>query len=175
MPGHRLRPEESTFLPIENASKIKDLKNHPKTSKVGPLIVQASILESLLVCILACIFVILLILPSAPTAEMLLYKAFRWVQHSQNHTFSNQNSINDSHFSDTSFWMSFFQILAHPGAKTLDFGTTLAHNSAQNGARDRPHGIQKGAPHTWRWHFLGVPEPTCFQDRLRSAPRNHFG
>ena len=27
----------------------------------------------------------------------------------------------------------------------------------------------------WRLHFLEVPEPTCFQDRFRSAPGHHFG
>ena len=34
------------FLPIENSSKIRLLKNAPKTSKVGPLIAQTSILGS---------------------------------------------------------------------------------------------------------------------------------
>ena len=41
------------FLPIENSSKIRLLKNSPKVSKVGPLIAQTSILESLLGSVLA--------------------------------------------------------------------------------------------------------------------------
>ena len=44
------------FLPIENSLKIRLLKNAPKTSKVGPLIAQTSILGSLLGSILAKIF-----------------------------------------------------------------------------------------------------------------------
>ena len=41
-------------------------------------------------------------------------------------------------FSDASFWMSFFEILAHPGAKTLDFGIPLAPSWAPNDAQNRP-------------------------------------
>ena len=47
-------------------------------------------------------------------------------------------------FFDTSFWMSFFEILAHPGAKTLDFGTPLAPSWAPNDAQNRPSGAQNG-------------------------------
>ena len=35
----------ANFLSIENSSKIRLLKNAPKTSKVGPLIAQTSILD----------------------------------------------------------------------------------------------------------------------------------
>ena len=40
--------------------------------------------------------------------------------------------------------MSFFDILAHPGAKTLDFGTPLAPSWAPNGAQNRPSGVKNG-------------------------------
>ena len=69
-------------------------------------------------------------------------------------------------FPDASFWMSCFEILAHPGAKMLDFGIPL-----------RPV-VPKMAPkigqmvptRVWRCNFLGIPEPACFQDSFRSAP-----
>ena len=44
------------FLPNENLSKIRPLEKRPKTSKVGSLIAQTSILGSLLASILARIF-----------------------------------------------------------------------------------------------------------------------
>ena len=60
------------FLPIENSSKIRPLKTRPKTSKVGPLIAQTSILRSLLGAILAWIFMKFLISSkSAKTQETL--------------------------------------------------------------------------------------------------------
>ena len=39
--------------------------------------------------------------------------------------------------------MSFFRILAYPGAKTLDFGTPLAPSWAPNDAQNRPSGAKK--------------------------------
>ena len=70
--------------------------------------------------------------------------------------------------------MSFFEILAHPGAKTLDFGTPLAPNWAPNDAQNHPSGVQT-APISQRWWCLFRNlEPTCFQDHFWSALGHHF-
>ena len=75
---------------------------------------------------------------------MPLYKAFREIQHIQILTFSGQSSIEIPIFSAASFWMTFFQILAHSGAKTLDFGITLAPSWTPNDAQNRPSGAKDG-------------------------------
>ena len=77
-------------------------------------------------------------------------------------------------FSDASFWMSFFEILAHPGANTLDFGTPLAPSWAPNDDQNRPRGANN-APKDRCWASLGpFLESSCFQDRFRNAPGHHF-
>ena len=46
-------------------------------------------------------------------------------------------------FSNTPSWTSFFRLLMLPGAKMLDFGTTLAPSGVQNGAQNRKSGAQE--------------------------------
>ena len=78
-------------------------------------------------------------------------KAFQWVQHHQNLTFS--------------------EVLAHPGAKKLDFGTSLAP-SAQNGVQNPPR-----APLATLWvsESVGLPSRregarAAQKPRLRRRP-----
>ena len=66
--------------------------------------------------------------------------------------------------------MSFFQILAHPGAKTLDFGTPWR----PAGALMAPQIAQvapKGYPFLKR---VAAISPTEFQDRFQSVPGHHL-
>ena len=106
---------------------------------------------------------------------MLIYKPFRWVQHIQKLTFSEQISMEITNCSwclilDIMFWD-----FGASWRQNTWFWDPLAPSGTQNGAQDRPYGTQKRVPRTWRWHFLGVPEPTCFQDRFRSSPGHPFG
>ena len=78
-------------------------------------------------------------------------------------------------FSDASFWMAFLETLAHPGAKTLDFGIPLAPSWAPHDTPNRP----SGAKNTPKKHKPMLPRTTLetisFQKRFRSAPGHYVG
>ena len=78
-------------------------------------------------------------------------------------------------FFDVSFWTSFFDILAHPRTKTVDFGTPLAPSWAPNGAQNRPSGAKMLTFSQRRAPPGRVLESSCFQGHFLSVPGYHFG
>ena len=73
------------------------------------------------------------------------------------------------------FGCHFFEILAHPGAKTLDFGTPLVPSWAPNDAQNRSSGVQYLKFLGRRSALFRNLEQTCFQDNFWSVPGHHFG
>ena len=69
-------------------------------------------------------------------------------------------------FFDVSFWTSFFDILAHPRTKTVDFGTPLAPSWCPKGAQNRPSGA-KNPPKKYKTVLpRTVLEAISFQSRI---------
>ena len=102
---------------------------------------------------------------------MPLYKAFRWFSTSKISHFLIKFRSKFHIFFDASFRTSFFDILTRPGAKKLDFGTTLGAQLRPNGAQNHPSGANNAQNLKDATAFLR----TCFQDHIRNAPGHHFG
>lgn len=90
---------------------------------------------------------------------MLIYKAFGWVYHIHNLTFSDQISIKNHTFSDALFWASFFNFLARLDAKNARFRETL---SAQVNPKWHPK------PPKWRQKGTSFSRTVPFFCRLAS-------
>ena len=70
--------------------------------------------------------------------------------------------------------MSFFEILAHPGAKKLDFESPLAPGWAPSDTQNHPSGTKMLTGSIRKTSAKRNLEPTCFQGCFRSAPGHHF-
>ena len=101
----------------------------------------------------------------AKDTEMLIYKAFGWVYHIHNLTFSDQNLIKKSYF----FWCLIlgliFQLLARFDAKMPDSGRPLAPRWIPNGTQNRPSGAKKAQVSQRRSRFFADLLPWSLSDR----------
>ena len=95
---------------------------------------------------------------------MLIYKALGGFGTFKISHFLTKNQFKNHNFSDASFWLSFFEILAHPGAKTIDFGIPLAPSWAPNDAKNPSSDakmlkkIDTGPPSDRSWNRLALKE-----------------
>ena len=103
---------------------------------------------------------------------MLIYKAFRWVQHIQNLTFSDEDSIDKSCFFCYLILAIFF----------CDFGTTWCQKTwfweplgAQLGPKMASKIAQVDSESIQKVSAKLNLGPTCFQGCFGSAPGHHFG